>query len=209
MFAARIPLAAISAYLKIIIPVMAITIFLFILVQHNGKVYFQYGWFIVDAYGISTGIVGASRIGTLFFSTIGVLMTTTRERDLLSGLINAGLPFAASFLLMMSMRFVSLSMGDLQTVREARKARALPERENAFQLIRNMVSLVIPLFMVTIRRIQTASNALEVKGFSPDTRKRSFRREKLKSSEMAWIAGSIGLVAILAFMRLWLGYFVL
>lgn len=207
LVAARIPFSAFAVYLKIIVPVMAVFLILFPLLQHRGQVYFQYGWIQITSYGVSAGIIGSSRLGTLFFSTIGILLTTTKERALLGALMKVGVPFAVSFLLMLSMRFVSLSMGDLNTVREARRARAMPERENPIQLVRNMVSIVIPLFIVTIRRIQTSANALEVKGFSPGARRRSLTKEKITTSEVLWMFTCGSTIAVLAALRLGLGLF--
>jgi len=205
--AARIPFSAISAYLKIIVPVMVIFLILFPLLEHGGQVYFQYGIIKISAYGVSAGIIGASRLGALFFSTIGILMTTTKERDLLEGLMKIGLPFGASFLIMMSMRFVSLSMADLNIIREARKARAMPERENLVQLIRNMVSIVVPLFLATIRRIQTSSNALEVKGFSPGAKRTGLRKQKITNTEILWIAICTAVTILLIVLRIQFGFF--
>jgi energy-coupling factor transport system permease protein len=206
LIAARIPFSAISSYLKIIVPVMGIFLILFPLFERGGQIYFQYGWIEISNYGVSAGIIGSSRLGALFFSTTGILFTSTKERDLLKGLMQLGLPFAMSLLLMLSMRFVSLSMADLNIIREARRARAIPERENPVRLIKNLVSIVVPLFIATIRRIQTSSNALEVKGFSSGM-KMSIGNEKLRKREILWITLCVAAIVLLGSLRLLLGTF--
>jgi len=205
---ARIPFSSMSAYVKVIVPVMLIFLIVFPLVDHGGAVFFEYGPIEISWVGVSAGIIGASRLGTLFLSTVGVLLTTTRERDLIQGLMKGGLPFEASFLLMMTLRFISLSMTDLTIIREARRARAMPERENLIQLLRNLVSIIVPLFLATIRRIQTSSNALEVKGFASGAKRTSIRRESLARSEILSAILFGALTVSLAVLRLRFGLFV-
>jgi energy-coupling factor transport system permease protein len=204
---ARVPFTRFLTYIKIIVPVMLIFLLLFAVLIRGGEILLDIGVIKVTTGGISAGIIGSSRLGTLFFSTIGILLATTREIDIVKGLAKLKLPATAAFLFMMSMRFVTLSMADLQTIREARRSRALPERENTIQFIRNLISIVIPLFIVTIRRIQTASNALEVKGFPPQKHNVYWLRGRLTIGEISWVAGCVAFTAIMLGLRLGLGWF--
>lgn len=204
---AKVPLSRFLTYVKIIVPVMFIFLLLFSLLIREGQTLFELGPLRVTSGGLSSGIIGSSRLGTLFFSTIGILLATTSEMEIVKGLIKIRLPATAAFLFMMSMRFVTLSMSDLQIIREARRARALPEKENAFQFIRNLISIVIPLFIVTIRRIQTASNALEVKGFPPQRRNIYWLKAPLSWREVSWIMGCLAFTGAMAFLRLAFGWF--
>ena len=101
---------------------------------------------------------------------------------------------------MISLRSISMSMGDLEIIRDSRKARALPEKENAFQFIRNIVSLILPLFVTTIKRIHTQSQALQVKGFDPK-KKLTTLKSKLTRGEMIAPAVYLVLIALLIFIR--------
>jgi len=207
LLVARVTFSSMKAYLKVIVPIMLLFLILFPLFSLGGTVFFVIGPVVISWVGVSGGIIAASRLGSLFLSTVGILLTTTRERDLIRGLMQGGLPFEVSFLLMMTLRFISLSMTDLTTIREARRARAMPERENLIQLLRNLVSIVIPLFVATIRRIQTSSNALEVKGFAPGAKRTSMTREKVGRSEIFYGIFFLSLTALLAVLRLTLGWF--
>jgi len=203
----RVPFSSMKAYLKVIVPIMLLFLILFPLFSRGGIVFFVLGPVVISWVGVSGGIIAASRLGSLFLSTVGILLTTTRERDLIGGMMRGGLPFEASFLLMMTLRFISLSMSDLTTIREARRARAMPERENPVQLLRNLISIVIPLFVATIRRIQTSSNALEVKGFAPGSARTNMTKERLNRSEIFYGAFFLLLTALLAAFRLEFGWF--
>lgn len=207
LLVARVPFSSMKAYLKVIVPVMLLFLLLFPLFSRGGTVFLTLGPVVISRVGVSGGIIAASRLGSLFLSTVGILLTTTRERDLIGGLMKGGLPFEASFLLMMTLRFISLSMTDLTTIREARRARAMPERENVIQLLRNLISIVIPLFVATIRRIQTSSNALEVKGFAPGAKRASMMKEKASWSEILIVLFFLSLTVLLAALRLEFGTF--
>ena len=208
IFAARLPFSSIKTYLKIIVPVIFIFFVLFPLLERRGNPLFSVGPLPVTDLGIAKGVVAGMRIGALFFSTISILLTTTRERELVLGMTKMKLPYSIAFLFMITFRFITVSMTDLQTIREARRARAMPEKENAFRLVRNMVSLVIPLFLATIRRIQIASNALEVRGFGAQSRRGSYYEEKLIRSEIAAVAGFVALLLALTTLRVLSGFFV-
>jgi energy-coupling factor transport system permease protein len=208
VLSARIPLSSMKALIKIIVPIMVVFLILFPLVIHGGEIYFQYGPIVISWLGISQGIIAAARLGSLFLSTIGILLTTTRERDLIDGLMKGGLPYGPSFMLMLTLRFISLSMTDLALIRESRRARGMPERENLIQLLRNLISIVIPLFLATIRRIQTSTNALEVKGFSPGSRRTNIRKGKISGREIFWGVFFLIVIALLVILRLELGWFV-
>ncbi len=207
LLAARVPFSSMRAYLKLIVPVMLLFLVLFPLFDRGGTIIVVLGPIEISWVGVFGGTIAASRLGALFLSTVGILLTTTRERDLIGGLMKGGLPFGASFLLMMTLRFISLSMTDLATIREARRARAMPERENLIQLLRNLISIVIPLFVATIRRIQTFSNALEVKGFAPGAKRTGVRKEELGRSEIFYATFFIALTVLLAALRLKFGWF--
>ncbi len=207
LLAARVPFSSMKAYLKVIVPVMLLFLVLFPLFDRGGAIIAVLGPVEITWVGVSGGLIAATRLGALFLSTVGILLTTTRERDLIGGLMKGGLPFEASFLLMMTLRFISLSMTDLATIREARRARAMPERENLIQLLRNLISIVIPLFVATIRRIQTFSNALEVKGFAPGAKRTSVRKEGLRKSEVFYGTFFVALTVLLAALRLKFGWF--
>ena len=203
----RVPFSSMRAYLKIIVPVMLLFLIIFPLVDHGGTVYFRYGIIEISQVGLFAGIIAADRLGSLFLSTIGLLLTTTKERDLIQGMMKGGMPYDAAFLLMLTLRFVSLSMTDLTIIREARRARAMPERENLIQLLSNLISIVIPLFLATIRRIQTTSNALEVKGFAPGSRKTAVMKEKLRHSEIAWGLFFVALTTLFVVLKFIFGLF--
>ncbi len=205
--AAKIPFSSMKSLLKIILPVMVIFLIIFPLVDHGGTVYFRYSVIDISSVGVSQGIIAAARLGALFLSTIGILLTTTRERDLIDGLMKGGLPYEPSFLLMLTLRFVSLSMADLTIIRESRRARAMPERENLVQFLRNLISIVIPLFLATIRRIQTSSNALEVKGFAPGAKRTNIRKEKIRAKEIFWGMFFASLTVLFIVLRIKFGFF--
>lgn len=203
----RIPYSSIVSFLKVVIPVMIVILVFFTLTGRSGRVLLDLGWFQIMWGGLSSGLIAASRIGVLFFSTIGILFTTTKERDLLVALVKLKLPFGAAFLLMLTIRFISLSMADLTIIMSARRARAIPEHENVIQILKNATSIVVPLFVLMIRRIQTASNALEVKGFAPD-KKTKIGVGKLTRFEATWASSCLGLVVVLAWLRVYFGFFV-
>src|SRR5207245_7033867 len=108
LLAARVPFSSMKAYLKVIVPVMLLFLVLFPLFDRGGTIIAVIGPIEITWVGVNGGIVAASRLGALFLSTVGILLTTTRDRDFVSGLMKVGLCFESCFLVMMMLRFIYL-----------------------------------------------------------------------------------------------------
>jgi energy-coupling factor transport system permease protein len=208
ILAARLPLASIKVYLKIIVPVILIFFALFLVLERRGEPIFALGPLPITSLGVAEGIVAGMRLAALFFSTIGMLLTTTRERELVLGMTKVKLPYGIALLFMMTLRFITMSMSDLETIRQARRARGTPERESGFRLAWNLRSLLIPLFLATIRRIQISANALEVRGFAPGTHRGSYYEERLASAEVVFISALVAILVVLTLLRVFFGLLV-
>ena len=94
------------------------------------------------------------------------LISTTRNEELVLGLIKFGLPYRVGFALSTSLRLVPTTADSLQTIAQAQRSRGLDlESGNILERLRKWLPLLIPVFITTIRSTNIFGMALESKGF--------------------------------------------
>lgn len=94
------------------------------------------------------------------------LISTTRNEELVLGLIKFGLPYRVGFALSTSLRLVPTTADSLQTIAQAQRSRGLDlEGGNVVERLRKWLPLLIPVFITTIRSTNIFGMALESKGF--------------------------------------------
>ena len=112
-------------------------------------------------YGLGTGLKYANVIvaGIIFLST-------TKNEEILAGLIRLGLPFPVGFTFSTALRLVPTFVGSGMTIIEAQRSRGLDvETGGFFARLRKQLPLLIPVFASSIRGTNQLSMALESKGF--------------------------------------------
>lgn len=103
----------------------------------------------------------------LLMITSGVnLISTTRNEELVLGMIRLGLPYRVGFAISTALRLVPTTAASLQTIAQAQRSRGLDlDGGNILERMRKYVPLLIPVFITTIRSTNVFGMALESKGF--------------------------------------------
>jgi energy-coupling factor transport system permease protein len=94
------------------------------------------------------------------------LLSTTRNEELVLGMIKLGLPYRVGFALSTSLRMVPTIASSIYTISQAQRSRGLDlESGNVIERLRKYIPLLIPVFISTIRETNVFGMALEAKGF--------------------------------------------
>jgi energy-coupling factor transport system permease protein len=94
------------------------------------------------------------------------LLSTTRNEELVLGMIKLGLPYRVGFAISTSLRMVPTISGSIYTISQAQRSRGLDlESGNILERIKKYIPLLIPVFISTIRGTNVFGMALESKGF--------------------------------------------
>jgi energy-coupling factor transport system permease protein len=105
----------------------------------------------------------------LIFSlvTMGVvLISTTRNEELVMGMIKLGLPYRVGFAISTSLRLVPTIVSSLLTISQAQRSRGLDLESGSIpQRVRKFLPVLIPVFISTIRSTNIFGMALESRGF--------------------------------------------
>lgn len=173
--AARIPLAKLLPYLKLILPLVVMALVIWPLFQRAGTVLVSYWKIIITEEGIEMGVAMSFRLLSLIVATYLLLMTT-EQRDLVLALVKSGLRYDFGLMLAIALSKVPALAGIAMTIMDAQKARGLElEKGNIVEKVRKYIPILIPLIISAIRLAEALSIAIDSRAFGRG--KRTYLRE--------------------------------
>jgi energy-coupling factor transport system permease protein len=102
----------------------------------------------------------------LMISAGMILITSTRNEELVNGMIRLGMPYRVGFAISTALRLVPTIVSSTITISQAQRSRGLDlESGNLLQRIKKFLPLLVPVFLSTIRSTNIFGMALESKGF--------------------------------------------
>jgi energy-coupling factor transport system permease protein len=141
--------------------------------------------------GLLAGVAAALRIDA-FILAGALFLSTTRNEEIVQGLLQLGLPYPLCFAFSTALRLAPTFVGTGWAVREAQKARGLdPDAGSIATRIRNNVPLLVPTFLTTIRMTSHLAMSLEAKGFG-------LHRRRTSLLETRWGLGDLAALLLLA-----------
>lgn len=166
-----------------------------------GPEWFSIGPFTVTWTSVAAGLATAARVvgmSLLFF----VILFTTRQNDLVRGLVRLGLPFEWGLTLSLALRFIPTLSHMATQVRDAQAARGWQVKRGDIRgRLRNMLPVLAALVIEVLRTGDTLGMALAVRGVGSG-RPRTVWREIHMSRRDWFVLALVGLVfAVLLYLR--------
>ncbi len=129
------------------------------------------------------------------------LLAATRVEELFLGLVKLRLPYPVAFAFALALRWVPEIFATAQRVKEAQEVRGLDLETGApWQRLKSHLPLLVPIFLLTLRRSQTMAWALESRGFQR-SRKRTYLME-IRLVLRDWLALAAALAVLALFITL-------
>lgn len=139
------------------------------------------------AFGTATFL----KLATMMLAGL-VLLATTRVEELFLGLVRFRLPYPVAFAFALALRWVPEVYQTALQVKEAQEVRGLAWEEGGpWTRLKRYLPLLVPIFLLTLRRTQTMAWALEGRGFQAQ-RQRTYLLE-IRMAPRDWLA--LGLAA--------------
>ncbi|MEM3648687.1 MAG: energy-coupling factor transporter transmembrane component T, partial [Thermoproteota archaeon] len=115
----------------------------------------------------------------------------------------AGFPVELTFSFTMAIRFIPVVYDEFQSIYDAQRSRGLELEKGGFRnRIRNLMPILIPLLVGTIRRTYEIADAMEVRAFGASPRRTTYKPLKLKRGDYAVCLASIILVPAAVYLKL-------
>jgi energy-coupling factor transport system permease protein len=114
---------------------------------------------------LAFGAANFLKLGTMMVAGL-ILLATTPVEELFRGLVKLRLPYPGAFAFTLALRWVPEVFATAMRVREAQVVRGLAaEPGHLVTRLRRYLPLLVPIFLLTMRRSQTMAWALEARGF--------------------------------------------
>ncbi len=164
-----LPVKRVLNGLKPIFFLILITLVLHIFLTKGGTVFWQWRFISIEEEGIYTGLFMVSRILLLIMFTSILTLTTSPLQltdgieYLLSPLKRFGVPASElSMMMTIALRFIPTLLEEADKIMKAQMARGADfESGNIIQRARNLIPLLVPLFISAFRRADDLALAME------------------------------------------------
>lgn len=110
-----------------------------------------------------------------------IFIYTTHPSQFASSLHKIGLPYKIAYAINIALRYIPNIQAEYTLIKHAQEARGVPfEKGEArlFQRIKNRVTIFWPLIIHSLDRIDTISNAMDLRGFGKKKSERGILRRR-------------------------------
>lgn len=196
----KIPFKMFMKSIKPIFPFLLFTAVLNILFVRTGDVIFEWSFIKITTEGINISVFMIIRISLLImgsslltYTTSPITLTDAIER-LLSPLKKIGVPVHELAMMMsIALRFIPTLIEETDKIMSAQKARGAEIDTGSFMTrAKNMISILVPLFISAFRRADELATAMECRCYNGGEGRTRLRQ--LKSESRDYIALAVTLV---------------
>lgn len=202
----KIPWIYFIRSLKPIIFFVILTVLLQVLFHREGQPIFQLGFFQLTDAGLMRGIFMASRLIVVILAST-LLTLTTKPSDLTLALESLMKPLkkvkfpVSEFALMVAiaLRFIPTLFEETGKILKSQASRGVDISEGSLkEKISQLISLLVPLFVLAFNRADELSNAMEIRGYVPGKKRTSLKllRWRIHDTVLLSIGVSVFLLAI-------------
>ncbi len=190
----RIPVKMFAKSIKPLLPFLLITAVLNLLFVSSGEIYWQWKFLKVTSDGVNISVFMIIRIilliagsSLLTYTTSPITLTDAIER-LLSPLKKLKLPVhELSMMMSIALRFIPTLIEETDKIMSAQKARGAEiDTGSLTTRTKNLISVMIPLFVSAFRRADELATAMECRCYNGGAGRTRLRQ--LKSSARDYIA---------------------
>ncbi|MCI5955736.1 MAG: energy-coupling factor transporter transmembrane protein EcfT [Clostridiales bacterium] len=137
-----------------------------------------------------------------------LFISATNPSEFAASLNRIGISYRVGYSVSIALRYIPDIQRDYHNISQAQQARGveLGKKEKLLARLKNSVNILMPLIISSLSRIDTISNAMELRGFGKDKRKRTWYVQRpFKRND--WLAIALGalLLAVSLATTLWNG----
>jgi energy-coupling factor transport system permease protein len=173
----------------------------------GGEVLFQWKFIRIESEGLYTGTFMASRILLLIMFT-SLLTLTTSPLQLTDGieyilkpLKKIGVPASEiSMMMTIALRFIPTLMEEAEKIMKAQKARGADfESGNLIQRAKNLIPLLVPLFISAFRRADELALAMESRCYQGGKKRTRLHIMNINRRDITALILAIALAVVVSF----------
>ncbi len=145
--------------------------------------------------GLSLRLVALMSSFSLFFLTV-------HPDELSQALIQMRVRFEFAFAMSMAMRYVPTLGQEAYAIMDAQRARGVElDKGNILTRIRNIVPIIVPLIIVSIRRALSVAESMESRGFGASEKRTYMETLSFRKRDWALVISSLIVLSLLVYFR--------
>lgn len=201
---AGIPMRYILKGMRPILFIILFALVVYFFFTGGGVVLFRLGFITIESEGVRQGTFIVTRLIILIMFSLLLTLTTT-PLSLTNGMSfylkpfrHVGLPTEEVAMIMaVAMRFIPTLMEESQRLMRAQVARGADfESGSFFQRAKNLVPLIVPLFISAFRRADDLALAMEARGYRIGARRSSLYEDIIKPGDWASFVFVLALLVV-------------
>ncbi len=138
-------------------------------------------------------------------TSFSLFFLTVHPDELSQALIQMRVRFEFAFAMSMAMRYVPTLGQEAYAIMDAQKARGVElDKGNLLKRIRNIVPIIVPLIVVSIRRALSIAESMESRGFGAIDNRTYMEKLRFKSRDWGVVTISLLILILLVYIRLFI-----
>ena len=125
-----------------------------------------------------------------------LFIACTDPSEFAASLARIGVSYRAGYAVSLALRYIPDVQREYQNSSQAQQARGidLSSKDKFFTRLKNSVAILLPLVMSSLNRIETVSNAMELRGFGKEKKRTWYVQRRLKRND--WLVIGFALVIL-------------
>ena len=183
------------------------------LIMNNVLVYLFSPGHGVEIYGSRTVIIGSGKYaltGEQLFYHINLILkytatipiailfvSTTNPSEFAASLNRIGVPYSIAYSVALALRYIPDIQRDYHEISQSQQARGIEmsKKESLFRRLKSAGAILIPLILSSMDRIETISNAMELRGFGKKKKRTWYMARKFSKKDIIAIIFSVAVLA--------------
>ncbi|MCL2058212.1 MAG: energy-coupling factor transporter transmembrane protein EcfT [Oscillospiraceae bacterium] len=126
-----------------------------------------------------------------------LFILTTQPNEFAASLNAIFVPYSIAYSVAIALRYIPDVQRDYRNISRAQQARGvdMSKKANAFKRLRNIASIILPLVLASIDRINSISNAMELRGFGKKPKRTWYSARPFKRRDAIAVASCALLIA--------------
>jgi len=138
-------------------------------------------------------------------TSFSIFFLTVHPDELSQSLIQMRVRFEFAFAMSMAMRYVPTLGQEAYAIMDAQKARGVElDKGNLLKRIRNIVPIIVPLIIVSIRRALSIAESMESRGFGASAHRTYMTVLKFRKRDWAVVIISFLVLVLVVYVRLFM-----
>ena len=129
-----------------------------------------------------------------------LFISATNPSEFAASLNSIGISYKVGYSVAIALRYIPDIQRDYHSISQAQQARGveLGKNEHFFARLKNSVNILLPLILTSLNRIDTISNAMELRGFGKDKKRTWYMKRPFEKRD--FVAIGVGVVLLVVSM---------